>query len=468
MVIIMYFEGNQAKDVKIAYIGGGSRAWAWNFMSDLAANEDISGKIHLYDIDFEAAYNNEIIGNKYNSASGARSHWDYKAVHTLKESISGADFVIISILPATFEEMEADVHLPEEYGIYQSVGDTTGPGGVIRSLRTVPMMEEIALAVKEYAPNAWVLNYTNPMAVCVDTLYRTFPGIKAYGCCHEVFGTQNVLITALEEFCGIQGVKREDIRVNVTGINHFTWLTEAHYANIDLFPVYRQFCEKYHTIGHGKEKEDENWLNKYFKGDQRVKMDLFLRYGLIAAAGDRHLAEFCPGKWYLKDPETVSHWGFSLTPVSWRKALNEERIKQCEDLKNGKTPVMIKPTGEEGVNQIRAILGLSTLVTNVNLPNSGQIPNLPMGCIVETNAVFSADSVIPVFAGPIPSQIYSLISRVAAEQHITATAAIKRDLQLAFSAFVSDPLMTIPIGEARELFDRMIARTKKYLAMYKV
>ena len=91
-----------------------------------------------------------------------------------------------------------------------------------------------------------------------------------------------------------------------------------------------------------------------------------------------------------------------------------------------------------------------------------------MGCIVETNAVFSADSVIPVFAGPIPSQIYSLISRVAAEQHITATAAIKRDLQLAFSAFVSDPLMTIPIGEARELFDRMIARTKKYLAMYKV
>lgn len=464
----MYYEGKKAKDVKIAYIGGGSKAWAWIFMSDLAANEDISGRIDLYDIDFDAAYDNEIIGNKYNDAEGAKSHWDYRAVHTLKEALTGADFVIISILPGTFDEMESDVHLPEEYGVYQSVGDTTGPGGVIRALRTIPMMEEIALAVKEFAPKAWVLNYTNPMAVCVDTLYQTFPEIKAYGCCHEVFGTQNVLMTALEEFCGIKNACREDIRVNVIGVNHFTWLTEAKYRNTDVFPVYRQFCEKYRYTGHGKEKENENWLNKYFKGDQRVKIDLFLRYGVIAAAGDRHLAEFCPGQWYLKDPETVEKWGFSLTPVSWRKALLSERIKQCEEYKSGKTPVKIEESGEEGVNQIRALLGLQTLVTNVNLPNRGQIKNLPLGAVVETNAVFSADSVIPVLAGEIPQQIYPLISRMAGVQHMTANAGIQRDIDLAFHAFVADPLVGLSSEKARELFERMLDNTKKYLSMYEL
>ena len=129
----------KADQLKIAYIVGGSRVWAWNLMADLARAEDMSGKVFLYDIDFPAAKNNEIIGNNIQ-----KEKWEYKAVKTIGESLSGADFVVISILPGTFDEMECDVHLPEEYGIYQSVGDSVGPGGIIRSLRCVPMMEEIA------------------------------------------------------------------------------------------------------------------------------------------------------------------------------------------------------------------------------------------------------------------------------------------------------------------------------------
>ena len=100
---------------------------------------------------------------------------------------------MISIMPGTFDEMESDVHAPEKFGIYQSVGDTTGPGAVMRALRTIPMFEEFAAAIREYCPQAWVINYTNPMTVCVKTLYRVFPKIKAFGCCHEVFGTQKLL-----------------------------------------------------------------------------------------------------------------------------------------------------------------------------------------------------------------------------------------------------------------------------------
>ena len=460
----MIFEENKVSDIKIAYIGGGSRGWAWGLMSDLASCADISGTVALYDIDNEAAQHNEVIGNKFNALADAKSHWEYKAVPTLASALQGANFVVISILPGTFDEMESDVHTPEKYGIYQSVGDTTGPGGVIRALRTIPMMEEIALAIKEYAPSAWVINYTNPMTVCIDTLYRTFPGIKAFGCCHEVFGTQKLLASVVEEAKGCT-VARDEVKVNVVGINHFTWLTQAHYRGTDIFPLYQAFCEKYKDASHGKGKDD-NWMNNSFASTEKVKMDLFRRYGYIAAAGDRHLAEFCDGAWYLKDPQTVADWQFGLTPVSWRKEDLKKRLQRSADMVSGAKPVEIKNTGEEGTNQIRALLGLQDLVTNVNIPNRGQIPNLPLGAVVETNAVFRSDSVTPVLAGEIPMEIYALIARIVGEQQMIVTSGINRDLNLAFQAFAADPLTRVSLSDAKKLFDEMIGNTKKYLTMY--
>ena len=231
----MKIENGKAQGVKIAYIGGGSRGWAWGLMSDLASCDDMNGEVYLYDIDNEASRANEIIGNKFNDAEGARSVWNYKAVETIGEALTGANFVVISILPGTFDEMEIDVHAPEKYGIYQSVGDTSGPGGIVRAMRTVPMFEEIARNIEKYSPNAWVINYTNPMTLCVKTLYRTFPKIKAFGCCHEVFGTQGLLCWMIEEFLGEKATKK-DVKVNPVSVNHFTWLTSASYHGIDLFP----------------------------------------------------------------------------------------------------------------------------------------------------------------------------------------------------------------------------------------
>ncbi|MBQ8878838.1 MAG: alpha-glucosidase/alpha-galactosidase, partial [Lachnospiraceae bacterium] len=230
-------------DVTIAYIGGGSRNWAWTLMTDLALEESLSGCIRLFDINKEAAKINETIGNHLSQRDDATGKWEYQAVDSLKEALCGADFVIVSILPGTFEEMRSDVHMPEEYGIYQSVGDTVGPGGFFRAMRTIPMFEEIGLAIKEYAPKAWVINYTNPMTICVKTLYKVFPEIKAVGCCHEVFGTQKLLIKVLREAGIAQDVAREEIITNVVGINHFTWFTQATYQNMDLLPIYDAFAD---------------------------------------------------------------------------------------------------------------------------------------------------------------------------------------------------------------------------------
>ncbi len=463
----MKFTKKNVEEVKIAYIGGGSRGWAWGLMSDLASCSDISGQVALYDIDFQAAKDNEVIGNQFKDAEGAKSDWTYLTVKTLQDALSGADFVVISILPGTFDEMESDVHTPEKYGIYQSVGDTSGPGGIIRAMRTIPMFEEIAEAVKAFCPDAWVINYTNPMTLCIKTLYRVFPEIKAFGCCHEVFGTQKFLARMVEEFFGAREVDRHEIKVNPIGVNHFTWITSAFWQNTDLFPHYRDFCKKYKDGYHGNgENVDSNWMNDNFASTERVKMDLFLRYGYIAAAGDRHLAEFCEGKWYLENPERVREMQFNLTSVAWRKEDLKERLEKSRRLRTGEEQVQINGTGEEGVNQIRALLGLCDLVTNVNIPNQGQIPNLPIGAVVETNAVFRSNSLIPVFAGPVPKEIFPMIARVCGEQELLSDGIAARDMGKIFAAFINDPLVTCNLHDARRLFREMCENTKEYLSMY--
>ena len=399
----------RVKELKVAYIGGGSRGWAWGFMKDLAMDGDMCGTIRLYDIDRAAAERNKVIGDRISAHPDAVSRWEYEVSGSLKEALTGADFVVISILPATFEEMKSDVHLPERVGVYQPVGDTVGAGGFMRAMRTIPMYVEIAEAIRDYAPDAWVINYTNPMSLCVRTLYHVFPEIKAFGCCHEVFGTQKLLCSMLETEEGIPGVVRQDLYTTVTGINHFTWLTRASWKGRDLFPLYAKFAEKYAETGYD-EGGDNNWMNSHFSCAQRVKLDLFRKYGYIAAAGDRHLAEFV-APWYTRDPETVREWKFSLTPVSWRIEDLQHRLQRSEDLASGKEELKLEASGEEGHLLLKAVLGLGDLVSNVNVPNRGQIPNLPLGAVVETNALFGMNRIEPVYAGSVPAPILPLIAR---------------------------------------------------------
>ncbi|MFD2333604.1 alpha-glucosidase/alpha-galactosidase [Cohnella sp. GCM10020058] len=454
--------GEKHRDVQIAYIGGGSRGWAWGLMSDLAMEPNLSGVVRLYDLQYDAAAQNAVIGNRLAERDDAPGKWRYEAARTLPEALKGADFVIISILPGSFELMASDVHLPEEYGIYQSVGDTVGPGGLLRALRTIPQYVEIAGAIKAHAPEAWVINYTNPMTLCTRTLYEVFPGIKAIGCCHEVFGTQHLLAQMVERKLGIAKVDRREIKVNVLGINHFTWLDQASYEGIDLFPLYKEFVDEFYEEGFEGSRKG-HWLNDHFASAQRVKFDLFRRYGVIAAAGDRHLAEFMPGDQYLRDPEAVRDWKFSLTKVDWR-ILNQQKLHADGDrLAAGEESFTLKPTGEEGIDMIKSLLGMGELITNVNLTNRGQSTDLPAGAVVETNAVFAFDSVRPVVAGRLPDAVHEMVLRHVTNQETTLQAALKQDKSLALEAFLNDPLVTIPRDRAEQLFDRMLQNTKSML-----
>jgi len=426
--------------LKIAYIGGGSMGWARMFMVDLALEPLLCGEVRLYDIDNEAAKRNEIIGTRITNDSRSVSKWRYRTTGTLEEALEDADFVIASILPGTFEDMRTDVHLPERLGIYQPVGDTVGPGGIRRAQRTIPDYVIIAEAIKKYAPDAWVINYTNPMSICIRTLYHVFPQIKAFGCCHEVFGTQDLLASMLRKEIGAKP-PRDEIKVNVLGINHFTWFDSANYNGKDLLPVFAEYSESFYEKGFPNDGYDTQ--TECFRCTNRIKFDLFEKYGLIAAAGDRHLVEFMPGDLYLSSPEVIKSWGFALTSVDWRIKDREEKLQQTKQLAEGKGDIIFNPSGEEGILQIKALCGLTSIVTNVNLPNSTkQITNVPNETVVETNAIFSYNSVKPLNAGKLSDDIYSLCLPHIENQTRILEGTLNNDPAKLFEAFKNEPLVS--------------------------
>jgi len=467
--------------LKICYIGGGSRNWAWVLMQDLAFERELSGVIELYDIKPEDAETNEAIGNALMEKHN-KGRWKFHANPSLEDALSGSDFVFVSILPGDFEEMAVDVHAPEKYGIYQSVGDTAGAGGLIRAMRTIPQFREIAHAIRKYAPDSWVINYTNPMTICTRTLYKEFPRIKAFGCCHEVFNTQKLLAAVLEE-AGLApkgSIKREEIITRVLGINHFTWIDKASWKNIDVFPYYKRFVRQYAESGFRgagtattfaaggtadsgvTEDPDEAARLRYFSSAERVKMDLFRRYGLIAAAGDRHLAEFCPHSWYLANPAQAERWGFALTPVSWRIGNREKLRKLAKAYLDGSEVMTPVESGEEGIAIVKALLGLGNFVTNVNMPNYGQMPDLPSEAVVETNAAFSRDNVQPLVSGGLPVDVRALVMPHVLAQEGIIEAVFEGDKKKAFRVFSHDlAVQTLSLHDARALFKQMCSGTIK-------
>ncbi|WP_129115310.1 family 4 glycosyl hydrolase [Halegenticoccus tardaugens] len=455
--------------VKIGYIGGGSRGWAYTLINDLAQCSDISGEVALYDVDYEGAKRNERFGNWVQERSDAVGDWTYTAVQDRETALVDADFVVLSTQDPPDETFAHELDIPAEYGIHQTVGDTVGPGGIVRAMRTIPVYRDIAAAVREHCPEAWVLNYTNPMTVCTQSLYEEFPDVKAIGLCHEVFHGQEHLASLVVRYRNVEQPPRRDIEINVKGINHFTWVDSATWRGEDLLPLVERHLQE--TIA--KRSFDPGDLDgeSWFVDNQLVAYELYRRFGrptatsaaTFPAAGDRHLMEFAP--WFLNvdDPAQVQRWGVRLTPSEYRRNRQEDALAKFRQPMTGEEPFEFFESGEEGVDIMRALLGLGSLKTNVNLPNRGQIPDLPDGAVVETNALVETNEIRPLEADTLPPQVRSLILTHVSNQKTLVDAAFAGDVDLAFRAFLNDPLVTLQPDRARALFSELVAAVEPYL-----
>jgi galacturan 1,4-alpha-galacturonidase len=449
----------QPLEFKIGYIGGGSRGWAHALIKDLARSEWCRGEVRLYDIDHAAAQFNARFGNWVQQHPDNRSTWRYRAVQTLKEALQGVDFVFASIQPGPIEWMRHDVEIPMRYGVYQPVGDTTGPGGIVRGLRSARIYRGFAEAIAEHCPQAWVLNFSNPMAVCTRTLHAVAPGIKAYGCCHEVFWTQFLLGRLMAAKHGGPLPGRADVRVNVLGINHFTWLDRAECRGVDLLELVREYIRQPGVLRFYTEAETLRLCPTVFDCRQRVAYELMRRYDIMPAAGDRHLAEFVP--WFLTSEKSCLRWGFRLTPHSFRSQRWKGAPRLFRRQLAGREPYAITGSGEEYMNQIAALAGLTSFRTNVNLPNRGQMEGLPRDAVVETNALFSRNAVEPVQSGALPPEVNALVYPHVVSHEAVVRAALTGDKDLAFRAFAGDPLMhRVPLDDAWAMFNAMLKATR--------
>ncbi len=455
-------DGAVASELKIGYVGGGSQGWAHTLINDLGQCPDLGGEVALYDVDHAAAARNAEFGNRVMDRDDAVGNWRFEAYREMDAALSGVDFVICSIQDPPEETFKHDLDVPREYGLYQTVGDTVGPGGTIRALRAIPQYREIAATVRRECPDAWVINYTNPMTVCTRALYEAYPEINAIGLCHEVHPFQDLFAEIAERHVAAGDVGREEIDITVKGINHFTWIDSAYWRDHDLYQYLDAELERRRPLpGYepGDMADESYWVNNF-----QIAFDLYDRFGVLGAAGDRHLAEFVP--WYLAidEPEEIQRWGIRLTPSSAR--VGEEGPDKMEQYLAGDEEFEFDDSWEEAVEIMRALVGIEPFKTHLNHPNEGQIPDLPTGAVVETNALLTGKGVTPLCAGGLSPQIRSMVERHVTNQETLIEAGFEGDLDLAFEAFLNDPLVTIPREDARELFAQLVETEREYFTDY--
>lgn len=449
--------------IDIAYIGGGSMNFAWRFMGEICQEDFLSGTVRLFDIDKKLALANEVVGNKAREQSDSKTGMVFISVDTLEEALHSADFVVISISSGTLEEQVADIQIPELFGIYQAAGDNTGPGGIMRAVRTLPVYIDIANKIKALCPDAWVISMSEPMSACLQVMYKTFPDIKAFGCSNDIFPTQELIATFAEHKLNIPNISRREVKTNVIGINKFCWINEVMYNGDNLFNIYDEYAKKY--ADEGVESKNLDYRNNPYATAHRIKFDMFLRYGLIAASSDRYLADSCP-PWYLSNTRNIQSWKIGTMTPSYLRRHKADRINRFRKMINGDEYLKIGWSGTDCVAQIKALLGECNIITNVITRNYGQIANIPLGAIVETNAFLSKNTMKPVYAGSVPEKILVLMHRLVLNNNMLVEAIYQHDLDSVFNALMNDPLVCLDINRSIELFKQLLTANKAFLEYY--
>lgn len=437
---------------KIAFVGGGSYQWGPKIILDVALNEDLrGGSLVLHDINAEALEDMFEWGTR--AIDEADADLELWATGRLEEALEGADFVVLSISTGGLDATALDLEIPASYGVVQTVGDTVGPGGLFRALRNIPVVVDIARAMEKVCPDAVLLNLTNPLTVLTRAVTKE-TSVQAIGLCHELFSTLGMLSRMFD-------TPEESLNVGVAGVNHFIWITDVVVRGRDVTE------EAFQRIADGEAREialaDAAGDPDPFVNTWGFRTELCRLYGYLPAAGDRHLCEFLPG--YLRDERERERLDLRVTTVDVRRerlAADKSRVRR---MISGEEPI---PTGRsrEEISDIMAAMWTGEDSVNiVNLPNAGQVRDLPLGAVVETYGAVNGVGASGIVFGELPPPVAALVHPHVFNQEAVVHAGLVGDKELAFRAFVNDPL----VGnrpEAREMFEEMFEAQEKFLPQF--
>jgi alpha-galactosidase len=451
---------------RIVIVGGGSYQWAPKLLIDIANTPSLhDAEIVLDDIDPTALPQMVQFVERIAKLRGIGLQ--ARATTNQRDALEGADYVVVTISTGGFASMRHDLEIPERYGIRQSVGDSVGPGGISRAFRNIPVLVGIARDMEELCPDAWMLNITNPMTTLCRAVTRA-TSVKTVGLCHEIAMTRYNLANLL-------GASYGEVDLTITGVNHLPIITELRINGDDGFELLRDIVE--HPDERGgemleidlPEDLDESTRAQLTKGSvlerNRLKFELFRRFGALPGAGDRHLAEFFPG--FLTEASGWGeHWGVELTTIADRERDRQADIAHFEDLLTI-DEVPTTPSGEIVAPLIDSFLTGTRREFPVNVPNTGQCPDFPADVVVESIAVAGAEGIRGRDRAVAPPILGEYLRRVSASQELTVEAALSGSREKAFEAMLADPLA------GRTDFDRlarmtgeMIDATKPWLPQF--
>ncbi|MFE2938751.1 alpha-glucosidase/alpha-galactosidase [Streptomyces sp. NPDC059255] len=417
---------------KIAFIGAGSVVFTQGLLTDLFAFPDLRDlHIALHDIDPERLATAHGTARHIADRAEATPYVTVTAHPDRREALAGADFVINIIQVGMGGSTRTDFDVPARHGVRQTIGDTLGVGGIFRALRTFPVLKALGADIAELCPDAWLLNYTNPMAMNVQYLTAATGLTRVVGLCHSVYWT-------LRDLSALLNVPYEEVTYRAAGVNHQAWLLRFEHNGTDLYPR----------------------LDELIAADpqlrRRVRVDMYRRLGYYPTETSEHSAEYVP--WYLHHDSEIERLRL---PVGAYLGIVEENValyeKTREALGAG-TPLDVEATMEYAPQVIHSIVTGTPRTVYGNVPNHGLIDNLPATGTVEVPCLVDASGVQPTRIGALPAQCAALNRGYLSMNDLVVRAALEDDPRSVRQAAMADPATAaaLPVERIWELCDAMV------------
>lgn len=435
--------------VKITFMGAGSTVFARNVLGDCMCTDALrDAEIALYDIDGDRLGDSFIILSAINKNvnEGRAIIKTYLGVENRKEALRDADFVVNAIQVGGYDPCTiTDFEIPKKYGIRQTIADTLGIGGIMRALRTIPVLEEFAKDMEEVCPNTLFLNYTNPMAMLTGYMQR-YTNIRTVGLCHSVQTCSETILKGLGMEDKLEG--RTEL---IAGINHMGWLLELHDKNgNDLYPEIRERAAK-------KNAEE--------KHDDMVRYEYIRHLGYYCTESSEHNSEYNPLFIKSRYPEMIDKFNIPLDEYPRRciEQINQWEEEKASILKDGK--ITHERSHEYASYIMEAVVTNRPYKIGGNVINTGLIDNLPADACVEVPCLVDGSGVTPCHVGRLPVQLAAMNTTNINVQLLTIEAAVTKDRNYIYQAAMLDPhtAAELNIEDIKKMCDELIEAHGDYM-----
>jgi alpha-galactosidase len=454
----------------ITVVGGGSYHWAPRLLADFANTSSLNdAHVVLHDLDAERMMLMQDLGAEIAKRRGIALK--VEAEGDRRRALEGAEYVISAFSVGGFDSMQHDIEIPQRYGIRQPIGDSVGPGGIMRALRSIPVLLDIARDIESVAPDAWLINVTNPLtALCRSVTRET--NVKTVGLCNEWVGCSWILSLLFDS-----GMNEVDPILG--GVNHYPLATALKVkGEDDAFvrlhallndperaarePIWMDPPEK---AGWVKVSPAEYWTKLDVIENNKVRFELFRRFGVLVGSGDHHSVEFMPG-FVQPANDYGSDWRVHHYGMKGHRADAADDVEYYEEMRDA-PDVTRMPSGELVAQMLDGMVTGKPTHLPVNLPNDGNVTNLDDDAVVEIMGIADDTGIRGRDKTTVPGIMGEFLRRINVVQEWTVEAAVAGDRELVLEAMLADPIAAqLPYEKIIEMTDDMLGATARWLPQF--